>query len=395
MADSRFCRECGTELTLAPSNVLQEENRKMVADAQKLFGKGRYDEAALVATAILENDPGCIDALALRGDCHERLGEYSLALECYRSILELQPESPLDRIRVARLEKMIDSEYVDLGQPTTRRRTALGAAIAAAVLLVSSGSALIIASQPPDGDFATIVDPDFTASPFYSSPPIPGPTNYRGGYQAGPESGDFVGIDSVDPTNGGISPILTRDLPPDYSVSTLPGIPGGILETTRPPRFNTGPLGGTGTTENPTVIARQDEPISDPDPKVVEDDDDGNSGMIVDVRGTEYLDPTAGSETVEDANAVITLIRVAREHFIVGDYANAASTWERALRLGASPASTNQRLAQCYEKLGNKARAISAYEKAIAAFEKLDQDNSLVKASLDSCRQALKLLRSE
>jgi tetratricopeptide (TPR) repeat protein len=77
----------------------------------------------------------------------------------------------------------------------------------------------------------------------------------------------------------------------------------------------------------------------------------------------------------------------------MGNHAKAADAYEKALALGASPASTNQRLAQCYVKLNRKADAIKAYERAITAFERMDQNDIRVQAMLDACRAELKDLR--
>jgi len=116
--------------------------------------------------------------------------------------------------------------------------------------------------------------------------------------------------------------------------------------------------------------------------------------MIVDVRPSQNNGTGGNNVTAEDRGAQIdTLIRVAREQQIMGNWAKAADAYEKALALGASPASTNQRLAQCYEKLGRKADAIKAYERAIQAFERLDQNDVRVQTQIDACRQALKLLR--
>jgi tetratricopeptide (TPR) repeat protein len=134
----------------------------------------------------------------------------------------------------------------------------------------------------------------------------------------------------------------------------------------------------------------------DPDPKVLPGSNQSGSdrGMVVDVRPSQNGGITSGSQPAEDRGARIdTLIRVAREQQVIGSFAKAADAYEKALELGASPASTNQRLAQCYEKLGKKADAIKAYERAITAFERLDQNDVRVQAQLESCRQALKLLR--
>lgn len=400
MADSKFCRECGVALTPLLKNVLREENLKMVSDAQRLFGDGRYEEATLVSTAILENDPDCVEALALRGDCHERLGEYELAVACYRRILEIRPDSQLDRIRAARLEKLVTSNELEVGEPRHGRRTALGAAIAAAVLLVSSGLALIIA-RPVDsnqgGELAGA-----TSTPFISVPPIPGYSSYVPlNNQARPGDADLEELESAErggrtlprmsansaTRNAGIIPGAALDAIRDPTVPSLTD-PRDLM---RIPPFNPGIVPGT--------VLAETRAIDDPDPGVVgngEESDDPLSRMIIVVKPSEQIDPTAGSQTVQDrATEADTLIRVARNHFIVGDFAKAADAWEKALTAGAYPASTNQRLAQCYEKLDRKADAVAAYKRAIEEFEKLDQNDERVKSALDSCRQALKLLEGK
>jgi tetratricopeptide (TPR) repeat protein len=90
------------------------------------------------------------------------------------------------------------------------------------------------------------------------------------------------------------------------------------------------------------------------------------------------------------------LIRTARDAFVRGDYGRASDAYEKALARGASRGSTNQRLAQCYERLGRKGDAIAAYERAVAAYQSQlagGGDNSRIQAALDSSRQALKNLR--
>jgi Tfp pilus assembly protein PilF len=78
---------------------------------------------------------------------------------------------------------------------------------------------------------------------------------------------------------------------------------------------------------------------------------------------------------------------LARDKFLSGDFEGAAVAYEKLLSSGGDPGLTNQRLAQCYEKLGRKSEAKEAYRRAIAAFEaKGNQD------ALETCRQALKVL---
>lgn len=397
MADSRFCRGCGAEIVPPVAQTSTEEDLKMVQDAQRMFGEARYDEALLLATAILESSPYCVNALAIKGDCHERLGEYDKALDCYRTILKVEPDSQLDRIRVARLESIVSSGEIEIGQPNTRRRTALGAAVAAAILLVSSGSALILAAQGSDrGNAAQAVNVDKADSaPFYPVPYVPtGNTGYAPNTQSAPQNQDYDSLNSV-PEGGRITPLIRpgddqrlapgvlRD-PRQYDPQATNRVDDGQIEPVRP-NFGSGP--GPRTS-----------PPGDPDPTVISGTTGGNDGrnMIVDVKPSKNGGATGatGNTQVEDrALQIDSLIRVAREQQIMGNFAKAADAYEKALALGASPASTNQRLAQCYVKLGKKAEAIKAYERAITAFERMDQNDIRVQTQLDACRAELKDLR--
>ncbi len=373
-----------------------DEDLKMVHDAQRLFSEARYDEALMVSTAILENDPYCVNALAIKGDCHERLGEYAQALECYRDILKVEPDSQLDRIRVARLEKIVSSGEIEVGMPNTRRRTAMGAAIAAAILLVSSGSALILAAQNSSTETTTQPTNVDSASsqPFYSVPLVPGNSAYAPKYQDAPQDKDLEGLEDI-ANNGRISPLTKQGDSQPLAPGVLKDVPRGQYDPAATTRVDPDsivepvrPIVGPGTVRTG--------PPGDPDPKVVGGTAGGNDGrnMIVDVRPSKNGDPATGNTLVEDrAIRIDSLIRVAREQQVLGDYAKAADAYEKALELGASPASTNQRLAQCYVKLGKKAEAIKAYERAITAFEKLDQNDVRVQTQLDACRAELKALR--
>jgi tetratricopeptide (TPR) repeat protein len=390
MADSRFCRACGAQIAPAPDRALTPEDEKMVHDAQRLFSEGRYDEASVVATAILESDPHCVNALAMKGDCHERVGEYAQALSCYRQILKIEPDSQLDRIRVARLEKIVSSGDIEIGRPDGRRRSALGAAVAAAILLVSSGSALILAAQNTATDArAQTIDVDkATSQPFYPVPLVPGSSGYQPNYQSPPQDPAYDGIDL-----NGITPLVNPGTAPRISEGALRDVPRG----SNPPGAerddeNVEPIRPT---VSPDLIGGRT--TGDPEPPVIGGTGGGSDGrnMIVDVRPSQGGGSATGNTQVDDrAQRVEALIRVAREQQVLGNFAKAADAYEKALELGASPASTNQRLAQCYEKLGRKADAIKAYERAINAFEKLDQNDERVLSQLEACRAALKLLRS-
>ncbi len=90
-----------------------------------------------------------------------------------------------------------------------------------------------------------------------------------------------------------------------------------------------------------------------------------------------------------------TLLRVARQHFQTGNFSQAADAYEKALRAGAEVGSTNQRLAQCYERLGRKSEAIGAYRRAISAYEsalRSGGNEARLKAAIEACQRAISVL---
>jgi hypothetical protein len=141
----------------------------LVADGQRALGQGRAEDALRVALSVLESDEDLAQALALQGDALERLGKIDEALAVYERIIELNPDSPLDRIRAAHLKKL--SVVQAVSQPDTpNRRGALMAAIAATVLATSAGAAFYLASQGQSTNDAAVVDPLPQSTPFNIAP---------------------------------------------------------------------------------------------------------------------------------------------------------------------------------------------------------------------------------
>ena len=105
----------------------------------------------------------------------------------------------------------------------------------------------------------------------------------------------------------------------------------------------------------------------------------------------------AGGSATNDANGLEALQRTARQQYQLGKYADAARSYEQMLRFGGDSGSTNQRLGQCYEKLGKSAEASTAYTRAIGALELSLKsgkgDAGRTQAALDACRQALKIVK--
>ena len=402
MADSKFCRECGAALAVVPGKVRHEENAEMIADGKRLFSEGRFTDAANVALAVLEDDPLSIPALALHGDCLEALGDYNAALSCFEQILKVRPESKLDEIRVARLKQLLGSEALVVDQAPRRKSQAMGAAIAAAMLLISSGTALVLATRPTD-DFQSVDDGEagVEVEPFRSLALVPTQT---GREPTQPQANRQPSGRVAQPGESVRAQIGTQLRGADnfYVPGTLeqynPNAPRIVdprsLSSTGPYPVNPGAA----------IASADDGDTVDPPPDPVTSGDrqsGSGRGSIIEIKPSEGQNngPTttsSGSESVDDAAALAdTLTRVARQHYILANYEKAADAYEKALAAGASPGSTNQRLAQCYEKLGRKADAINTYGLAIIAYERLTPVLRRAKLAIAACQQAIKILRDQ
>jgi len=406
----------------------QQENNKLVADGQRLFGDGRIDEAMMIANAVLESDPESISALSLLGDCYERQGKLPEALETYQQIVSLRPDSPLDRIRVAHLRKLSMSQELELVEPQARRQTFF-AAVAAGVLLICAASAIILATAPTATDDKVasnvpVEDPGIepfrmapvptggnppaaqgnssqptTENPTTGSQPTPSepettrpPTGYfpentrrwNSNSLPVPGSSRSVGTE-LEPLNPGV-PNIERD---PYAATGTGGGSGATGSTGSAGNSGAGTAGNGGGTSGGstggTTGGTTGSGSGDPDPV-----------GIIDIRPSGNSSSGAGiPEAGADIRQAETLIRVARDAYATGNYSRAADLYEKALKAGASRASTNQRLAQCYEKLRRKTDAIAAYQRAIQAYEaKIKAGNGTARdqAAADACRQAIRLL---
>lgn len=407
-------KEQAESASLSPQALMD-----LVSQGQRTLGQGRAGEALRIADAILEDQPESVSALALRGDALERLGQFEDALICYERVLELKPDSALDRIRATQLRRQLEESHEAPAEAPSHRK-ALLAGLAGAAFVLAVGVPLAFLPtliQKPTSDAKTLASnqPGYVAENFPSVAPVPTASSGQAeqtrssvpppaadqqtrttadastrssvvepGYTGGSGSSRIPGGSN---SPGGVEPVNPVPNGMREGLAVVPSNPGGRLDTQQPPSN-----GGNSQADAPEPLrSGSDTKTEDPG--------------IIDIRpsagSTSGRTGNAGSREAEDDEAAKqsseTLVRVARDAFVRGDYARAADAYEKALRQGASRGSTNQRLAQCYERMGRKADAISAYERAISAYQSTlssgSGDSSRVQAALDTCRQALKVLR--
>ena len=386
--DSRFCRQCGQPMPENAVDAARDEVLALVGDGRRLLADGRVSEALMIAESALEFDHDLIEGLALYGDCRERQERFAEAVESYERILELRPDSPLDRIRLGHLRKLSTQQELQVAEPRQKRQI-LYLSGAVALVLVSVGAALSLSNnnntvKPTEGKeqllASNAVDDGMTA--FKTQAPVPeqpgpdarqSPPNGNTTQEGQPMAN--YGVAQAAPVGIGGSRQLTFPGVPPLTVNPGPGFDPtrvAVQPSTQP--------GGNSASATQPETSKPEPPAAAPKtapPAIVE------------------ITPSGGSSGQDNPEVAVTnMIRVARDLYLQGKYDRAADAYQKALKLGADKGSTNQRLAQCFEKLNKNSDAAAAYKRAIDAFEaqlKKDPDQRTERA-LAACKKALAIL---
>jgi len=404
--DSAFCKKCGLELPAEEREAVREELQKLVTEGYALLGQNRTEEAALVAEKVLEDLPNSADALSLLGMCHERNDDLLSALKCYERVVELNPDSALDKIKVQSLRNGLARQLQEDKKPS-RGIALIGAAAAVIVVASIGGIVATLTTRPVGATVAKLDEPVMdTGAPFAGAglpktAPKTAPTTDNGGTNIGdvpPVTNPQVPQSN---TSGNFPPISTPPL----------GRPGNTLPDPR------GTIGNSNSSQDPgeqpfkppvgrdiEVVPSQGGGKTNPDdpqpdggnptqPPATTPKEDPNKGIEIKLHKNQKA--VGGTEPVEDAgNGLQALMKAAQDQYLLGQYAKAATTYEKALAAGGDPGRVNQRIGQCYERLGNSSAAISAYQRAEAALQMaVTSGRTSAKPALDAVRSALKNLR--
>lgn len=411
--DSRFCRHCGVAL---PEEELRKGLDKveiMVSDGRKLFAEDRPAEAKLAAETVLEAHPEHPGALSLLGDVLESEDDLEGAVECFRKVIEINPDASLEQIRLVHLERQLEAMEYEEPAPANRKMAVL-VSVAASVLLVTAGVALILGSSRGANAEVQVAQQDYAPSidtfQGYLETPIYNP--YQGDLSMpAPVPEETPAQPSQPPVRNPITSNIARPSLSGAPVSPmLPGIGSGNPFSPLSPNVEISPIpGGTASNFNNPPASGQGGVDPDPQPQAPanrEQERPRPAGVIqitpsqTNPRtsgGSEFLGdgspaPSAPSNNNESEN----LVRVAQQHFQLGNYEAAADAYNRAIRAGQATGFNYQRLAQSYERLNRNNEARDAYRNAVRAFETAIERNpgqaDRYRTALASSRQALQNL---
>ncbi len=389
--DSRYCRECGAALAGDALAEAQGANIHLLSEGRRLLAEGRFDEAMMVGQQALEADPISVAAWSLLGDCHEHGGAIDEALLCYEKVAELHPDSTLDRIKVTHLRKMLATS--NLVEPSDRKR-AIFAAAAAVVLVACLGTAMAMLGPGASRSPAVAANlPGKEIQPLVSAanPPAPNATQQNPTSSSGPNTADPKAGDTAKPST------VVRAPPMDGShKETLPFPLGdGGLKP-----LNPNPSGVEIVPDGKESTKGSSTESADPNPKPDPDKAAAPAGppAIIEIKPSQTNRTERGGSEVIETGRSETLVQVARNRYLTGDYQGASDAYEKALRSGYESGSTNQHLAQCYEKLGRPKDAVACYYRAIRAFDASlangTGDSGRLKRASESCKQAIKVLEA-
>ncbi|MEQ1822757.1 MAG: tetratricopeptide repeat protein [Fimbriimonadaceae bacterium] len=408
--DSLFCKSCGREISEQLRELARDENMKLLARGYELLSLGRNEEAELIAKSVLEIDPNAAGAHSLLGMFYEREGETVLALECYERVVELNPDSALDKIKVTQVRNVITRQAQE--PAPQNRKLALAAAALVVVLFVSGGVAFAIASSPtkPATKVASNESPVILNESFTGTPKL-NPSNPTGTQT--PESQSQGTEDQGDPEkriiprgngnnagngNSGNYDASNAQRPPltGGGTPTLPNPKEDPKETgdawrpvTVEPSRQTAPP--ETVTEDPKPEGGSNPPAQNPQPE-----DKARGITIVPRKGPGKSTGTGGTfidpQPEKNGNGLTAVVKSANDQMMVGKFDGAAKSLERAIQMGGDRGKLNQKLGMCYERSGKKSEAISAYKSAKSHLESKASSDPKAKSQLDSVNQALKNL---
>jgi tetratricopeptide (TPR) repeat protein len=400
--DSAFCKKCGTIVSEVQVQEARAKLEVLVAEGNAAFNEGRTGEAMAICESVLESDPQSTSALWLKAICHERQGEIALALECAELIVELNPDSDLDRIRRNHLRNKLSAS---LAYEKPDKRVAIIGGLAAAVLMVCIGIlGVYVLRGKPQPDYVVSNDKGASLNDLLDKPTTQeSPVQQQNTNQASTGTPVNSGGTSQ-PGIGDVPALGQRNTPSNSLRGNEPRLPD-TGNTTQLPE----PQGGIGPIRVDPKVLPQQEPQKPPtkpqpdDPTAVFPPGGNEStppqtdpGQIeIDV----YNNGSRSNATAKPAvsrNGAEAQRRTAYEAFQLGNYSQAANLFEQAIRSGGDPVTLNQRLGQTYERLGQSGNAIDAYRRAVQAGEAALAQNkanpSGIRSAVESSKQALKNL---
>jgi tetratricopeptide (TPR) repeat protein len=426
-----------------------EQVSALLERAYRLRAEGDAAGAIALCEEALSLKADSTSAHSLLGQLYAQEGERDRAVLAYERVLQLNPGSIADRVKLDELRSETETgdrvsgqrpRIVFTEQKFTPENARNGLAMAGlAVALMVAGGALALKLRPqPDGSSPSSSGMQHAAAGKFGPQGNPGQTNtetiHPGAVgqtgnvaQATPsQAGSGAAFNSPfgmgwpggsQGTSSNVAQSRQSDPPAQITPANLsPSRPGPALpplNVKNPPKSGS-PSGGNG---NRVVLSNDDG---------VTDDGSGNYVIKVDARNSGANSGGNGSKpengigggTIrvgpgpEDNNAkpnpnigdpprseASSAIAMGNDLKAKGDYNRAIQAYKRALPgAGDELAKVHELIARCFQEKGDRASAIDNYQTAISEWQKLISANrqvELARSSIRVCENGIKICRSE
>ena len=370
--DSAFCKKCGAILPISMIEEEQEKLKEIVTKGMESYQSGNLDEAMAIADHSIITNPSYGEAYALKGLIHERKGAYAEAFDAYETVVALNPDSTIDKIKLNQLRNAFAVRQG--GEPRADRKSAALMAVAAMVLVLSVGgiSYGIIQSSKETKQGTSNNAPITQTNPLLNADQS----------KSTGQPGVNVNPNKQNPGPGEVKPTSDDNGTADTGTRTSSRSSGG------------GSRSYFGGSDGPIIVDPPSGPVGPklPDPTHTA----GNGTKITNTTPTPNNGGDTGKDDPQPTPSGSTM-EISVSHPKGDGSGNSGGSGSIESATSSSTGKMYQRQGQTHQRSGKTAQAREAYQKAIDAYQKeIDSgkgDKDAATAGINSSRQALKNLK--
>lgn len=408
--DSHFCRECGHKIEAAPHKISEEEYDRALPEDERVtalmerayrFRKsGELNAAIALCQEAISIKPDSAAAHSMLGQLCESIGDREKAILEYETVVQLNPGSVADRLKLDQLRGS--------GQQVVQRQGPLMPVFAhhsspertfapAPLLLVGAACGLVLFSAAAGYMIHS------RSSDNQPTPPANTQADRREPQKIVSNPSPQLQVNNPTttiPTPNGPQPVYVYQQPPPPTKIVYVPTPGMRVSGIRTHQ-NHGTNPGAATSQRVVLIDPPDEvspssdgtikitvsPVEHPKTPKPNSNDSSSQGGI---RISQSLPKSKVSDSTGMSSAQ-PLIMMGNQLKMQEKYPQAIDYYKKSLAVsGDGSADVNQKIAMCYQLSGKKQSARTYYQTAIDSYLQLEKEGRLT----DAGRSGLKASES-
>lgn len=423
--DSNYCKQCGHRLEKPTQKISEtdfaralpedEQVNALLERAYQLRKEGDLGAAIGLCREAAQLRPESTSAHSLLGRLYERQGDRMLALQEYERVLELNPGSIADRVKLDELRgDGIPTEHAngvhphiviaERGPNATPARRGLALALVTALFLLMGGALALQLqtktrpSGPPNTRLASAVNTGVPAPVHSAAGSKEGATTAQSSTATGGISfiNPYPPIYFTSPPQPAKTVYVRQSPPPTTPATVHPNasrLPANVSSKESGDRVVLGESDKAGASGDEVTIQVPNGPTGK--------GGSNDPGIIAEMHmGTDKNPNAKGSDSSAPSSATSgqahSQIAIGNQNKLSGNYTQAIKAYQMALDNGSDDADRAycyQAIGQCFQYKGDKASAVNNYTKAIdlyngmkTAKQKVEEANSGIR----SCQAGIK-----